>query len=113
MNSDSQLVIEICKKLSDRQLNFIIKNSNEKLLAIIAEILGNIVYSQGIFKKLCRKKNFKKFKGSLKTSKEDILKIITKPERRRVLIKKQVGSGLITGLIGLLATVLPAILARK
>lgn len=112
MKSDAKEVVEICRKLSISQLNFVIKHSNEKFIAIIAEILGNIVYSQGIFKRICRKKRFKKLKEPLSVNKADILKIINNPKVSRALVKKQVGSGLITGLIGLLATILPSVLAK-
>ena len=105
----------ICKKLTPQELNFVLCSSNEKLHSLIGDILYNCCLNESVFSTLKKNKQFKNFKSSLASNKEDILKILKSRSKhqRKKMIKKQVGTGVVTIIASLLAGVLPLLFSKK
>ena len=105
---------EICRKLSPEELNFVLGTSNEKLHELIGEILYNCCLNDNVFSRLKKNKRFKKFKSDLGSNKGDILKILKSRSigRRKSMIRRQAGNGVITIIASLLASVLPSLLGK-
>lgn len=113
-SSEIFLISSLCKKLTNDELSFIIQNSNDKFIHSLAEIIYNCTHNSEIFGLMCKKKEFKKIKEKLSDNKSLILRALKtkKVEGKRRIFKKQAGAGILTGLLSLLAGVLPSILSR-
>lgn len=104
----------ICNKLSHQELNFLLGTSNDKLHAFIGELLYNCCLNEHVFSNLKKSKRFKKIKSELASNKGDILKILKSRSnvRRKRMIKRQVGNGVVSILASLLAGVLPTLFSK-
>ena len=108
-----KLVTEICKKLSPSELEYLLSVCDTNFSDKVAELLQNTCLNGPIFKKLERVRRFKPLSEDLKGNKSNILRILNarSSERRRQLLKRQAGSGIITGIAAFLAMALPGIIA--
>lgn len=113
-SQDIKSLTSICRKLSPHELKFILRSSNDELHELLGEILYNCCLNESVFSSLKKNKRFKKFKTDLASNKGDILKILKcrSTERRKSLIKKQVGNGVFSIIASLLAGVLPVLFAK-
>ena len=112
----------ICKKLTPEELKFLLGSSNDKIHSLIGELLYNSVLNENIYPNFKKNKRFKKFKSDLRSNKTDIYKILacrsdgSKSEaewdKKKRLIKKQVGNGVVSVIASLLAGVLPLIFTK-
>ena len=94
-----KIVTEICKKLSASELEYLLSVCETEFSDKVCELLHNTCLHGDIFKKLERVKRFKNLHESLKADKSIILRILNtrSSQRRRRLLKRQAGSGIITG----------------
>ena len=108
-----KIVTEICKKLSASELEYLLSVCETEFSDKVCELLHNTCLHGDIFKKLERVKRFKNLHESLKADKSNILRILNtrSSQRRRHLLKRQAGSGIITGDATFLAMMLPGIIA--
>ena len=112
---DVEIVTSICRKLSPQELIFLLSASNEKIHSILGDILYNCCLNEKVFSELKKNKKFKKFKSSLGSNKADILKLLKSKSKvqRQKMLKKQVGSGVLSILASLLVGVLPVLFNKK
>lgn len=113
ISGELAVVGRICRKLSPNELTFLIEHCDQYTSHLIIELLYNCIYNEDIFKVLAKRKKFEGIRAELNNNKKDILKILKvgDPIDKRVkLMKKQVGSGLITALVSALATIIPALI---
>ena len=108
-----KLVTEICKKLTPAELEYLLSTCDTNFSDKVAELLQNVCLNEPIFKKLERVRKFKRLTEDLRGNKTNILRVLNarSSERRRQLLKRQAGSGIITGLAAFLAMALPGIIA--
>ena len=108
-----KIVTEICKKLSAGELEYILSVCGTTFSDKVCELLHNTCLNSDIFKKLERVKRFKGLHDQLKGEKTSILRVLNtrSSQRRRQLLKRQAGSGIITGVATFLAMTLPGIIA--
>ena len=124
------IISSLCKKLTNEELSFIIQNSNDKFIHLLAEIIYNCTHNSEIFGLMCKKKQFKRIRYTnhefvtnvnnfhhrekLADNKTLILRALKtkKVESKRRIFKKQAGAGILTGLLSLLVGILPTILRK-
>lgn len=111
--SNVKVVTGICKKLSSHELQYLLSVCDTNFSNLVCELLHNTCLNDAIFKKLEGLKKFKTLCDSLKADKANILRVLNtrSPQRRRHLLKRQAGSGIISGIASFLAIALPAIIA--
>ncbi len=108
-----KLTTQICKKLNAGELEYLLSVCNTNFSDKVAELVHNTCLNDSIFNKLEKLGKFKTLRNSLVEKKTDIVRVLNtrSPQRRRMLLREQAGSGLITGIASFLALALPAIIA--
>jgi len=122
MGREIEYLTSICKKLTPEELKFLLRSSNDKIHSLIGEILYNCSLNENVYTNLKKNKRFKKLKSTLASNKADIYKILsvrsdgTNSEaewsKKKRLIKKQVGNGVVGVFATLLSAVLPLIFKK-
>lgn len=108
-----KLTTQICRKLTAEELEYLLSVCNTNFSDKVAELLHNTCLNDSIFNKLEKLKKFKSLRATLVENKTNIVRVLNtrSPQRRRMLLREQAGSGIITGIASFLALALPAIIA--
>ena len=113
ISNELRIVARICRKLSPEELAFFVQHCDNHSAHLLSELLYNCIFNEDIYKLISKRKRFGDIKEQLSENKKDILKILKldAPIDKRVkLMRKQVGSGLFSALIGILVSVVPSLL---
>ena len=111
VNKEVIKLTSICAKLTPKELEFFLSLPNDKIYCILGEILFNSCLNDNVYSKIKKSRKYKKVKKELCNNKNKIFKILQSPnsERRKLMLKKQIGNGVISILASLLIGALPAI----
>lgn len=111
VNKEVIKLTSICAKLTPKELEFFLSLPNNQIYDILGEILFNSCLNDDVYSKIKKSSKYKKAKKELCNNKNKIFKILQSPnsERRTLMLKKQVGNGMISLLSSLLIGALPAI----
>lgn len=111
VNKEVIKLTSICAKLTPKELEYFLSLSNDQTYNILGEILFNSCLNDNVYSEIKKSRKYKKAKKELCNNKNKIFKILQSPnsQRRRLMLKKQVGNGVISLLSSLLIGALPTI----